>query len=133
MRQRTREADKLPLADGQRRAALVDAGVDTFGQRVDKIAETDFVDCVFHSLTINSRRAEAHIRIDRARKEKRILQDNPKLLAKILDIDGSNVYAVQKNLAALHVVKTKQKRNQRGLPRARMANDGERLPWLNAE
>ena len=78
MRERSREADKLALAYGERGAALVDAGVDTFGQRADKIAEANFVNGVFDSGAIDARRAETHVGFNRSGEEEGILQDDAK-------------------------------------------------------
>src|SRR5580658_5788965 len=128
-----READELALADGKRGAAFVDAGVDAFGQGANKLAEADFVDGVFDGGAIDAAGAEADVRIDGAGEKKRVLQDDAELAPEVLDIELANVDAIEKNLAALHVVKAEQQGNERGFAGAGVADDGERLAGLDAE
>ncbi len=53
--------------------------------------------------------------------------------AQILQIHFADVDAVEQDLAALNVVKAQQKLNDRGLARAGVADDRERLAGLDAE
>src|SRR5260221_1248107 len=73
------EIDELALADGERGAALVDAGADAFGERFDEIGETDFADGIFHSGAVDVRTAEADVGFDGAGEEEGILEDDGQL------------------------------------------------------
>jgi len=64
VRQGASEADELSLADGERRAALVDGGADAFGKGLDEIGETDFADGLLDGGAVDSGSAEADVGFD---------------------------------------------------------------------
>src|ERR1700676_787473 len=111
VREGASEIDELALADGQRRAAFVDAGADAFRKRFDEIGEADFADGGLDGSAVDARSAQAHVGFDSAGEEKRILQHDAELAAQILEIDFTDVDAVKQDLAALNVVKAKEKRD----------------------
>src|SRR6267142_2242676 len=102
-------------------------------KRGDEISEANLIDSTFDGSAVNIRRAEADICFDRAGEKERILKHNAELPAQILQIDGSNVLAVEKNLAALNIVKAQKQGNERSLAGAGVSHDGESLPRLHAE
>ena len=55
VRKSAREANELALADGERGTALVDGGVDPFGQCADKFAEANFVNGGFYGRAVDAR------------------------------------------------------------------------------
>src|SRR5580700_8342152 len=55
VRKSAREANELALADGERGTALVDGGVDPFGQCADKFAESNFVNGVFYRRAVDAK------------------------------------------------------------------------------
>src|SRR6266446_1825183 len=133
MRQRAGKIDELPLADGKCRTALVNTGSDSFWKRADEISEANFIDSPFDGAAVNVWSAEANVCFDCTGEKERILEHDAELPAQILQIDGSNVLAVEKNLAALNIVKAQEQGNQGGLAGAGMSDDGEGLPGLDAE
>src|SRR5271163_336639 len=108
VRQCARETDQLALAAGKRGAALVHFGGYTSGESAYKIAQADFVDGVLYRGAINAGRSQADVRFDGAGEQEGILQDNAKLAAQILQVDGADVHAVEEDLSALHVVEAQQ-------------------------
>src|SRR6266403_827191 len=133
MRQRAGKIDELPLAYGKCRTTFVDAGSDSFWKRADEISEANFIDSPFDGAAVNVRSAEANVCFDCTGEKERILEHDAELPAQILQIDGSNVLAVEKNLAALNIVKAQQQGDQGGLAGAGVSHDGEGLPGLHAK
>ena len=133
VRQRAREADELALADRKGRAALGDGRFDALRQGTEKWAESDFAQARARWWRGRCFRAEAHVRFQRAGKKKRILQHDAEKVPQILEIDFANVHAIEQNLAALNIVEAQQELDDGGLAGAGMADDGERMPGLDAE
>src|ERR1700686_3561171 len=127
------ETDELALADGERRATLVDGSANAFWEGFDEIGETDSTDRLLHGRAVDAGSAESDVRFNGAGEEKRILEDDAEEAAQVLEIDFADVDAIEKNLSTLDIVKPEQKRDQRGLAGAGMADDGQRLAGLDAE
>src|SRR2546426_1346466 len=133
VRQGARKINELALTDGEGGAALIDTCGDAVGEGANEFAEANFVESAFDGEVVDARRAETDVGFNRSGEKKRILKDDAELTPQILEIDGANVLAVEKDLAALNIVETKKQGNQRGLARAGVADDGERLAGLNTE
>src|SRR5262249_49322276 len=106
--QSARKIDELALADRKRRAALIDARGRAVGKGTYEFAEANFFERAFDHDVVDVVRTEADIGLDRPSEEKRILEDDAELAAQILKVDGANVFAIEKDLAALNVVKTEK-------------------------
>ena len=124
MRQRAREADQLALADGKSCAALGDLRFHAAGKPGDERAKPHFLQRGIYGSAADVRGAQAHVGLDGAGKQKRVLEDDAKLAAQILQVEVANIAAVDENLAALDVVKAQDQRNDGGLASAGMAYDG---------
>src|SRR6267378_2679591 len=104
-----------------------------FGKGADEFAEADFVNGAFDGGAIDAGRAQSNVRFNGAGKKKGILEHDAELAAEILQVDQANVFAVEKNLSALNVVKAEQEGDERGFPGAGMTDDGEGLAGGDAE
>src|SRR6266404_2439308 len=125
------EIDELALADGERGAALVDAGGDAFGEGFDEIGKADFANGVLDGVAVDVGSAEAHVGFDGAGEEEGVLKNDAEQAAQVLEIDFADVDAVEQDLAALNVIEAKKERDQRGLAGAGVADDGEGLAGLD--
>lgn len=76
---------------------------------------------------------EADVGLDGAGEQEGVLKDNAEQAAEVLKIDFADVNAVEKNLAALDVIKAQEKGDQRGFTGAGVADDGKSLAGLDAE
>src|SRR2546430_1244632 len=133
MGQGASEIDELALADGKRGASLIDGGGGSVGKRTNELAEADFLESAVDGGVLDALGAEADIGLNRSGEEKRILEHDAELAAKVLQLDGSNVLAVEKNLTALNVVEAEKQRNERGLAGTGVADDGEGLARCDAK
>src|SRR5205823_6673064 len=127
------EIDELTLADGKRRAALVDDSSGATRKRANEFAEADLFERALDGGVFDVLGAEADVGFDGSGEEKRILQHDAELAAQILQLDEANVFSVEKNLAALNVVEPEQQGNERGLASTGVADDGEGLTRFDAE
>ena len=132
-REGTREADELALADGKSPTALVDRGVYSLRKRSNKWPESDFFQCALDCGAADRFGSELDVGFQRARKEERVLQHDTEQRAQILQGDLADIHTVEQDLAALDIVEAQKKLNDRGLARAGVADDGERLTRLDAE
>ncbi len=77
--------------------------------------------------------AQANVALDRASKQKRILQHHAESAAKRGQVHVFHVHAVDSDGAFLHVIEAQQQRNDRGLAGAGMSDDGYGFSRLDGE
>ncbi len=88
---------------------------------------------LLYHFAVDAGGAQADVRLDRAGKEERILEDDAEHAAQVLDIDFADVDAVEEDLSALDVVEAEEQRDQSGLAGAGVADDGDGLARCYAE
>src|SRR5690242_18782225 len=108
MRQRPSETHQLPLPYGKSRAALAHHGVQALWQRIQKWTQAAVAQRGFRGFSGYAFRAQADVGLQRAGKQKRILQNDSKLTAQVWHTEFSYVGSIQKNLAALDIVEPQQ-------------------------
>ena len=82
---------------------------------------------------MNPVRAQANISLDRAGEQERILQHHAEAAAQLGEVHLLDVHAIDADRAFLHVVEAQQQRDDRGLARAGVADDGDGFAGLDGE
>ena len=84
-------------------------------------------------MVFNPVRAQANVIGNGAGEQERVLQHHAITPPQSVQVHVANIDAVNADGALLHVIKTQQQRDDGGLSRAGVANDGNRLAGLDGE
>ena len=126
------EGDQLPLAGGERRAALGHHVVNAALQAVHKIQRAGLFQRRLH-FPVGDRRVNAHVVRDGAHEQEHVLKHHGDLSAQRLLLPLVQRHAVHQNLAPLRHVEPAQQRYDGGLARAGGAHKGDLVSGLAAE
>src|SRR5262245_1022218 len=86
----------------------------------------------FHAFT-GDRRSKPDVRLYCSREQEHILKNDRERTAQITEIERRDVSAVEQDLAFLNVIKTCEKACCRGLSRAGVSDDGDRLARIHVK
>src|ERR1700727_1010434 len=118
------EVDELLLAGGEAGAALAQRLVESVGQALDEVEDVDFIGGTLHVFIGDGLRTEADVLGNVAGEEERILQNDAEVLAKRGELVLAHVDAIDEYLATLYIVEAHHERDDGGLARAGVADDG---------
>jgi hypothetical protein len=125
--QRAGQRDPLPLAAGQGEPLLADHGVVPLGQVGDELVGLGRPGRGDDLLPRRVRPAEGDVGGDAVGEQEAVLQDQPDRRPQRVLGEVPDVVAADPDLAAAHVVEAGEQQRDRGLPRARGADHGQRL------
>ena len=131
--QRTGERQQLLLPDRQRRAPLGDRAVVSERQSFDERARMHRCGGPPDLIVGDGGAAEANVARDRAREQMHILQDEAEDRSQVLQPHLPDIDAIHQNAALADIVEPQQEVDQRGLPRARRADDPNALARTDLE
>ena len=130
---RTRNRQTLFLSAGYIRAALCNRGFVFVIFCLDKLGCLRNCGCLFDLRIRRIVFSEAQVGCDRSREQHTFLRHETDLIAQILHRNVSNIFSVERNLSARHIIETWDQVDQRRFTAAGASDDRRRLARLGNE
>lgn len=87
----------------------------------------------FHGLIEGHARGTGDIFVEGTRHDAAMLEDDPQLAAKVLEIDGAEGFAIEENIAFFGGIEAKEKAKEGGLAGTRRADHGMEFALFNGD
>ena len=130
---RTRNRQTLFLSAGYVRSALCNRGFVFVIFCLDKLGCLRNCGCLFDLRIRRIVFSEAQVGCDRSREQHTFLRHETDLIAQILHRNVSNIFSVERNLSARHIIETWDQVDQRRFTAAGASDDRRRLARLGNE
>ena len=121
------ERDPLALAPGEQGALLADDGVVAVRQGADEVVRLGRAGGRLDLLVGRVRAAEGDVGTDGVGEQEGVLEDDADLAAQAVERHVAHVDAFEANVPGLDVVEAREQQPDRRLPRARRADNPDRL------
>src|SRR5207244_4209630 len=133
VRKRAGKRNELLLASRECRSSLTNLFLEASRKTTDKVGQINVFSRLRDAAVLDPRRTQPDVSRDCAGEQKWVLKHDPEAAPQFSQIHLFNVDAVDFERALLHVVEAHQQRDDRGLARAGVSDDGNRLAGLNSE
>ncbi len=130
---RARDREPLPLAAGERHAALAEHRLVALGEPLDELGRAGEPRRSTDLLVAGVGCAELEVAADRVAEQERLFKDEADAAAQLLQLDLADVDAADRHAAAVGVVEAREQRSRRRLARAGGADERERRALRNLE